>query len=151
MTPFETLLKTLSDASGCALHPDEKGLCEMSLQGCPIYLYHQVADGLVLGFGVVKTLEEPLCADILCHALTLSLFGQGTHGFSLGLFGRTLLLSGVFPIENLTAESLVAQLYLLALQVQEVRHELEKPLTSVEINGFATVREDPILTGGLRI
>ena len=151
MASFETLLEALSHASGIDFRPDERGLCALTLQGCPIYLYHQVADGLVLGFGVVKTLESPLRAEVLRHALSLSLFGQGTHGFNLGLFGHTLLLSGAFPIEHLSAEALVAQLYLLAVQVAEVRRQLDQPFASVERDGFSVEGVAPGLMGGLRI
>ena len=125
MNRFEVLLRCLGESIGVTLQPDERGLCELPVQGQRLVLYYQAEASLLLCFGVVKTSQTPFPSSLLTHALTLNLFGNGTHGFSLGLFHNTLLLSGVLPLEVLSVEQLVEQLYLLAVQIAEVRRELE--------------------------
>lgn len=151
MNSFETLVKLLGDAIGCSFTPDEHGVYEVSVQGRILLIYCQEPEGLVLSFGVVMQLEAPLQNDILRHALALSLFGQGTQGFSLGLFGNALLLSNVATLEALTIEVFVEQLYLLSRQIESVRQALTTARVSSADEPYCLSDAMPPLTRSLRI
>lgn len=129
METLENLLQTLGNAIGTRLEADAQGMYEISVQGESILLYPQESDQLLLCFGVVTTQDHPFQRDLLAHALTLSLFGRGTQGFHLGMFQNALLLSTVIRHDTLTPESLIEELYLLALQTQSVRNALDEPFT----------------------
>lgn len=144
MKTFEQLLDELGTAIGATLTLDENGLCEVCVQGQTILLTYQQQENLLLCFSVVETLTSP-SMELYRRALNLNLFGYGTHGFSLGLFNQTFLLSGVFALEFLTAPILAESLYLLAQQVTRIRNILKTPSGAYELEAHTTMVWEQVL------
>lgn len=91
--------------------------------------YRRGRDDMVL-FAPVTDPDAELPAETLRSALALACHGEGTHGNFLGLFGETLLLSAVLPLEGLDADTLAARILGFSDVALDVRDALTSPAAS---------------------
>ena len=89
-----------------------------------ILLRYRPEDNDWLYFGVVLESEE-LSRETLEKALALNLFGAETLGLHLGLFARSLILSGTVPADGLDAEGLAEKLLFLSKCIAQLSEKLQ--------------------------
>jgi hypothetical protein len=120
----ELIVKELSELIGTELTLSSDNLCELDVDGRVTVLRYRSEDDDWLCFGLVTDDDEPPSRKVLEKALSLNLFGAGTHGLHLGLFGNSLVLSESIPADGLTAESLAEKLLFLSRQIADVVEKL---------------------------
>ena len=124
MEKAELMVKELSELTGTELALSPDNICELAVDDRVTILRYRPEDADWLCFGLVTDDDEPPSRKVLEKALSLNLFGAGTHGLHLGLFGNSLVLSETVPMDGLTAESLAEKLLYLSRQIAAVSEEL---------------------------
>lgn len=124
MGKAELMIEELSELTGTELALSPDNICELAVDGRVTVLRYRPEDADWLCFGLVTDDDEPPSRKVLEKALSLNLFGTGTHGLHLGLFGNSLVLSESVPMDGLTAEGLAEKLLYLSRQVTSVTEEI---------------------------
>ena len=132
----ELIVKELSEFIGTELALSPDNICELDVDGRVIILRYRPDDDDWLCFGLVTDDDEPPSREILEKALSLSLFGAGTHGLHLGLFGNSLVLSESIPADGLTAEILAEKLLFLSRQIAAVTEKIKEEPSVGDVDGF---------------
>ena len=109
-------------------------LCELTVEDRMVLLRYRPEDNDWLYFGMLTDGDEAPSRSVLENALALNLFGSGTFGLHIGLFGQSLILSGTAPMEGLTAEVLAEKLLFLARQIVIISESLGEESTSEAIS-----------------
>jgi hypothetical protein len=118
------IVKELSELIGTELTLSSDNICELDVDGHVTILRYRPEDDDWLFFGLVTDDDEPPSRKVLEKALSLNLFGAGTHGLHLGLFGNALVLSDSIPSDGLTAETLAEKLLFLSRQIASVLEKI---------------------------
>ena len=122
----ELIVRELSELIGADLSLSQDNICELDVDGRVTVLRYRQEDDDWLCFGLVTDDDEPPSRKTLEKALSLNLFGAGTHGLHLGIFGNALVLSDSVPMAGLTAEVLAEKLLFLSQGIAAVSEKIEE-------------------------
>ncbi len=126
----------------------EDNLCELTVEDRLVLLRYRPEDNDWLYFTMLTDGDEAPSRSVLENALALNLFGSGTLGLHIGLFGQSLILSGTAPMEDLTAETLAEKLLFLARQVVNITEKLEE---DTKDESTASIPLSPLETGFMQV
>ena len=126
MDKAKLLIKELAEVTGTDVELDESGICELEADGNLLVLRYREARKDWLCFGVaLDGGGEGISRETLAKALELNLFGAETDGFSLGLFGNSLILSDSVPAADLAAEEFAMRLLALSRKIAAISERLQ--------------------------
>lgn len=112
-TGYETAVRSLAEASGANIEIGEDRVATLMVEERAVLLKpsDEAESGLV-AFAVVARAEDGAELDraVLEAALAQNLFGAGTDGGHIGLFGKSLFYSRTIPAEGASPEALAERL-----------------------------------------
>ena len=143
MEKAKLLVVELATLIGIEIELTNSGICELSVEDRLILLRYRPENNDWLYFGLVTNGTEAPSQSLMEKALALNLFGAGTLGLHLGLFGQSLVLSGTASFEDLNAEKLAEKLLFLARQIGHIVEKLDETSTietreALELSPFST-------------
>ena len=124
MEKAKLLINELAELTSTEINFTAENICEVVVEDRLILLRYRPEDNDWLYFGVVFESEE-LSRETLEKALALNLFGAETLGLHLGLFARSLILSGTVPADGLDAEGLADKLLFLSKCIAKLSEKLQ--------------------------
>lgn len=124
MEKAKLLINELAELTSTEINFTAENICEVVVEDRLILLRYRPEDNDWLYFGVVLESEE-LSRETLEKALALNLFGAETLGLHLGLFARSLILSGTVPADGLDAEGLAEKLLFLSKCIAKLSEKLQ--------------------------
>lgn len=126
MTLYETMLRDLGDGLGLELKPEGDGVAQIAVEGRTILLKPLAGEEAAVAMAVVATAAEDgsFSTKILEKALSLGLFGRGTGGGHIGLFGDSLILSRELALAGATPEAFAEILLAFARNAAEIDEKL---------------------------
>ena len=135
MEKEELLVKELSELAGVEIEFSADKMCDLTVEDRIVVLRYRPEDDDWLCFGLVTDDDEPPSRKTLEKALSLNLFGAGTHGLHLGIFGNALVLSDSVPMAGLTAEVLAEKLLFLSQGIAAVSEKIEEEPPAGDADG----------------
>lgn len=127
MTAFESLIAEFAEKTGHQFAPSADGSVSLEADGVLITVQSREdrGDVVLFAFPVGDMKPEPATMQ---KALELGAHGAGTDGFYLGISAEAFVLSGVMPLDGVSAENLAMKLLSLAAASKNVSSALEHAL-----------------------
>ncbi len=129
MTLYETMLSDLGDGLGLNLKPEGDGVVQIAVEGRIVLMKPLAGEEAAVAMAIVATATEDGAFSVktLEKALSLGLFGRGTAGGHIGLFGDSLILSREFALAGETPEAFAEMLLAFARNATEIEEKLSSP------------------------
>lgn len=137
-TSYEQAVRGLGEATGAKIEIGADRVAMVEVEGKVVLLRpSDEAEKGMLAFAVVAQAEEdkPLAPSVFEKALELNLFGSGTGGGNLGLYGGTLVLSIAVPLAAGDTVALAERLVAFARLAGEVEKALREQTRSAQYGG----------------
>lgn len=126
MTLYETMLRDLGEGLGLELKSEGDGVAQIAVEGRMVLLKPLAGEEAALAMTIVSTAsaDGSFPPKTLEKALSLGLFGRGTAGGHIGLFGDSLVFSHELALAGETPEAFAEMLLAFAKNAAEIEEKL---------------------------